>query len=111
MSVIERYRKNLRTLHRAGATLEQVLTHFPQVLHDGVTLLWAEIKNEKPRRKTPSYREAIEFIAMNDEPTIMDTDLLVGYPTVHLAAIMFGKNIDDVAADVVMFRTNKILGS
>jgi hypothetical protein len=59
----------------------------------------------KPQRMTGSYRRAVEAIALNDEPNCLDIDEMSGYASVLVTAITFGKDQDQVAADVVRWRT------
>lgn len=54
--------------------------------------------------KNPSYREAIEYIALNDEPMEMDAEAMTGMPTVHLVSVIFGTPRETVAQDVVDYR-------
>lgn len=54
--------------------------------------------------KRASYREAVEIIAMNDEPTELQAENVVGMATVMLIAEIFGTTQERVAADVVRFR-------
>lgn len=51
-----------------------------------------------------AYREAIEYIAMNDEPTFLDPETLTGFPSVQVVAIIYKKTYERVAQDVVKFR-------
>lgn len=55
-----------------------------------------------------SYREGVEYVAMNDEPTLLDPEWLLGQPTIQLLSILFGKTDDQVAADVVRFRRKQM---
>lgn len=59
----------------------------------------------KPVRMTGSYRRAIEAIALNDETECRDIDQMAGMASVLVTAITFGKDQDQVAADVVRWRT------
>jgi len=54
--------------------------------------------------KRASYREAVEIIAFNDEPTVRDVAAVEAYTTVQLIADIFGKQAVDVARDVVRYR-------
>lgn len=56
----------------------------------------------KPKRE--GWKAALEYVAMNDEPTLLDAEALHGQPTVQLLGIVFGKTTEDVAAAVVKFR-------
>ncbi len=54
--------------------------------------------------KYPSYREAIEYVALNDEPTLLEEDDINSQPTVHLINVIFGTPLDVVVADVIRYR-------
>jgi hypothetical protein len=56
------------------------------------------------RMKRASYREGVEIIALNDEPTEMDPEAMIGFASVMLLAALFGVEQSRVAADVVKFR-------
>jgi hypothetical protein len=57
--------------------------------------------------KRAPYREVIEYIALNDEPSMLDPADLVGMPSVQTAAIAYGKTYEQVAADVSKFRAEE----
>jgi hypothetical protein len=61
-------------------------------------------KNSGIRTKPPSYKEAIAWIANNDEPDETDKEVLVGFISVCLVADLFHKTTDQVAEDVVGFK-------
>jgi hypothetical protein len=101
-------KRNLRAFRRAGGTLEQALGKVSPEGQPTLRTIWAELEGER-QRKTPSYREGIEFIAMNDEPTnhTLDPDsgdYVGAMPTVILLGVLFGKEAHAVAEDVVAFR-------
>jgi len=54
--------------------------------------------------KRASYREGIEIIALNDEPTILDVEEMIGFPSVMLLAELFGVTQEKVAGDIIKFR-------
>lgn len=54
--------------------------------------------------KRASYREAIEIIALNDEPEELDEEVMLGMATVMLTASIFGVEQARVARDVVRYR-------
>jgi hypothetical protein len=54
--------------------------------------------------KRASYREAVEYIALNDEPEIRDADAMTYYATVQLLAAIFDVTPERVAGDVVKHR-------
>lgn len=54
--------------------------------------------------KRAGYKEVIEYIALNDEPLIMEAEDLVGFPSVQTCAIAFGKTYEQVAAAVSKYR-------
>lgn len=112
-SSADQVKNRLRQVRRNGGTLEDALAKLPPHTHDMVRALWAEIEAEKPPRKVASYREGIEFIAMNDEPTNLcddpdAPDYVGAMPTCHLLAVLFGKDVHDVARDVVRFRKRQL---
>lgn len=61
----------------------------------------------KRRMKRASYREGVEVIAMNDEPTEMEVSNVIGTPTCMLLAVLFDVSQDRVAEDVVKYRTKR----
>ncbi len=52
----------------------------------------------------PSYKRAIEHIALNDEPGMTNPDDIVGMISVGLVADLFGKDPYEVADAVSKFR-------
>ena len=54
----------------------------------------------------PSYREAIRWIAENDEPLIRDTNEIAEFISVMLTADLFGVSPNRVAADVAKRRAS-----
>lgn len=52
----------------------------------------------------PSYKKAIEFIALNDESKEMNIGNMVDLISVVLVADLFGKDPLKVASDVIKFR-------
>jgi hypothetical protein len=54
--------------------------------------------------KKPSYRELIAYVALNDEPTCMDVEDMVGHASVHAINVAFGTPLEVVAKDVVNYR-------
>ena len=54
--------------------------------------------------KRASYREAIKWIADEDEPTIMDPEVISGFISVLLIADIFDVSSKKVAADVLKQR-------
>jgi hypothetical protein len=54
--------------------------------------------------KRPGYREAVRWIAANDEPTDLDAFNVAGYLTTVLVADLFGVDAERVAGDVVKLR-------
>jgi len=110
-------KRNIRVMHRNGMTLDQAIAALPTtVAVQGVETLkrlWAEVEAEAPKRKTPSYREGVEFIAMNDEPTNLCTeegepDYIGAMPSVVLLAMLFGKETHAVAMDIAAFRRKAV---
>jgi len=55
--------------------------------------------------KRASYREAIEYVALNDEPSEIDADAMIGFASVQLIAHVFRVDDERVARDVVRKRT------
>lgn len=53
------------------------------------------------KTKHPSYKEAVAWIAQNDEPDETDKEVLSGFISVCLVADLFHKTPDQVAKDVV----------
>lgn len=60
-------------------------------------------RNAKITRR-PSYAEAIEIVAANDEPLDLDPESVSGLASVLLIAWLWGAEPVDVARDVVAFR-------
>lgn len=54
--------------------------------------------------KRASYRSAVAWIALNDEPGCRDTDTVSGFVSVVLTADLFAVEPQKVAADVVRYR-------
>lgn len=54
--------------------------------------------------KRASYKSAIAFIALNDEPTDMDPESVAGYTTSVLVSEIFDVPTEKVGVDVVKFR-------
>lgn len=52
----------------------------------------------------PGYREAVKWIARNDDPDEMDAGPVVGLISVALVAALFGKKQIEVARAVIRFR-------
>lgn len=58
--------------------------------------------------KRASYRDAIDFIALNDEAAERDPELVAGFVTVVLVASIFGVEPERVAKDVVRYREREL---
>lgn len=106
-------KRRIRAMQKNGVTLDKCLAEMPADLspffREIATRLWAEVAAEKPRPKTPSYRDAIEFIAVNDEGTNMcddpaAPDYIGGQPTVVLVAELWGKDVPEVVKAVIAAR-------
>jgi hypothetical protein len=54
--------------------------------------------------KRASYREGIEIIALNDDPTELEIKHVVGTVSVHLMANLFDVSQEKVALDVIRHR-------
>lgn len=54
---------------------------------------------------TKGYRFGVEWIALNDEAGEMSTDEVAALISVGLLADLFGKTTEQVAKDVVKYRT------
>lgn len=54
--------------------------------------------------KRASYRDAIDYIACNDEPTEMNPEDVNGFATVQLVSQIFDVPSEKVAADIVKLR-------
>lgn len=59
--------------------------------------------------KRAGYRDAIDFIAQNDEAYELDPDNVRGLATVLLVSCIFGKNQDQVVQDVVRLRKKLLI--
>ena len=57
--------------------------------------------------RTPNYDMAIEWIALNDEPTIMDCSQMEDLISVLLVADLFGRTPKSVANHVISFRSDE----
>jgi hypothetical protein len=57
--------------------------------------------------KRASYREAVEWIALNDEPTGGVLEDVAGYISTLLIADLFGKDPQDVAAAIIRVRVKE----
>lgn len=56
--------------------------------------------------KQRGYRFAVSWIALNDEPTILDAREVADFISTQLVADTFCKSPDEVAQDVVRYRKN-----
>jgi hypothetical protein len=54
--------------------------------------------------KRAGYKEVIEYIALNDEPSLTVPEEMIGFPSVQTCAIAFGKTYEQVAEAVCVFR-------
>jgi hypothetical protein len=54
--------------------------------------------------KRASYRLAVEYIALNDEPTIRGAEEMIGYASVQLVSEIFDVPALRVARDVIRQR-------
>lgn len=54
--------------------------------------------------KRASYRDGVDFIAMNDEPHDLDVEQIASYTTVVLMAQLFGTTEEKIAADILRIR-------
>ncbi len=54
------------------------------------------------------YQKAIEWIALNDEPNMVDMEEINGLISVELAAFIFDKTNYDISEDVIKFRKKHI---
>lgn len=63
-----------------------------------------------PKLKRASYRDAIDFIACNDESAELDPEAVRSLASVLLVASIFGTTIERVADDVVRYRKNMLKG-
>lgn len=64
----------------------------------------------KPGHRHVSYRQAIEWIAGNDEPEDLDAENVAGYISTTLIADLWRKDPIDVARAVVRKREQMGLG-
>lgn len=61
--------------------------------------------------KRPAYRDAVAFIALEDDPAAgPNADEIVDYITTALVADMFGVDVDRVARDVAKVRRKQGVG-
>jgi hypothetical protein len=51
------------------------------------------------------YYDAVKWIALNDEPEVMDYAAVESQISVQLTADLFGKAVDRVATDVIRCRS------
>lgn len=56
--------------------------------------------------KTPSYLDAVEWVAQEDDPVTVDVATIQGYVSVALVADLFGLQTSDVATDVHKVRVH-----
>lgn len=56
-----------------------------------------------------SYREAVEFIALNDEPTENDPEAIAAYTTTVMLAHISGREPAAVAYDVLRVRNREAI--
>jgi hypothetical protein len=68
---------------------------------DAPPVWWSKL--ESPMKRA-SYRNGIEHIALNDDPTELDESAVAGSISVGLLADLFGVEVERVAKDVVRFR-------
>ena len=54
--------------------------------------------------KRASYRKAVEWVALNDEPEITSADDMSYMISISLIASIFGKTSDEVAKAVIRYR-------
>ncbi len=54
--------------------------------------------------KRASYREAVELIALNDEPSEMDAESVAGLASVQIVSGLFDIEAERLARDVVRYR-------
>lgn len=98
-------KRNIRIIRKAGRSLAEVLPEIPVAARGEFSRLWAEAEKT---RKAPSYREGVEYVAMNDEPTHREVENVQYMPTIQLMALLFGKTVEEVAIDVIAFRKKHI---
>ena len=55
--------------------------------------------------KHPSYKNAIDYIAENDDPTVRDVDAMSGQISIQLVSELFGLDSHRVALDVVKYES------
>jgi hypothetical protein len=60
--------------------------------------------------KTPSFKKACEWIALNDEPEELEVEAVEGYLSTQLVADIFGRHSDEVALKIVRIRLKKLKG-
>ena len=66
---------------------------------------------KRTRAKRPGYREAVEWIALNDNSGYGDNEEdVASYMTTHLISDIFGKPEEELAADIMRVRTTYFLG-
>ena len=58
--------------------------------------------------KRASYRQAIEYIAFNDEPTISNADDMSGFPSVQLVGYVFDVPVERVTQDIIKLREREL---
>lgn len=58
----------------------------------------------KRSRRRASYRAGVRWIADNDEPTIMDPEVVAYFTTTLLLADLFGKEPKEVGRAIVRIR-------
>lgn len=56
--------------------------------------------------KRASYRNGVEWIALNDEPAETDPEAVAGLISVCLLADLFGTDTSSVTDDVLRYRKN-----
>lgn len=56
------------------------------------------------RKEQKTWQEAIEYVALNDEPTILSVKAMTAYASVQAVAVVFGKTPLAVAGAVVRWR-------
>lgn len=69
----------------------------PDVLSQGTLVV-------EPVKPTPSYNNAVDFIANMDEATSLDAEYMSAMPSVFLVSELFGLTRMQVAEDVVALR-------
>lgn len=67
------------------------------------------VKKRVPRiTKHPSYREAIEYVALNDEPCVMSAKDIMYQPTTQLVNVIFGTPMEEIAQDIIRLRVKMV---